>query len=134
MTMWLHSAGFGTRPEKILVTAGGSENRGLLQVIADVFDAQVEAVEVKDSAAFGAALRAAKGFYAIKGESREWKELIEPFARQGGRGIVRPRKEAANIYRGEHGLLGVYESCQNRVLGSGGDPEVSIRKFRESYG
>jgi len=134
MAMWLHSAGFGTRPEKILVTAGGSENRGLLQVIADVFDAQVEAFEVKDSAALGAALRAAKGFLAIKGDSRGWKELTEPFARQRGRGIVRPRKEAVDIYRGEHGLLGLYEACETFALGLGGDPEVRVRKFRETYG
>jgi xylulokinase len=133
MSMWFHSSGFGARPEKILVTAGGSENRGLLQVIADVFDVEVEALEVKDSAALGAAVRAAKGFLAIKGNVCDWKELTEPFARQGSRGIVRPRQEAVNIYHGEHGLLSVYESCQKWALGHGGDPEVEVRRFREIY-
>ncbi|NTV57709.1 MAG: carbohydrate kinase [Deltaproteobacteria bacterium] len=134
MSMCLHSEGFGTHPEKILVTAGGSENQGLLQTIADVFDAEVESFEVKDSAALGAALRAAKGFLATKGDFREWKALTEPFTRHRGLGIVRPRKEAVKIYRGGHGLLGVYAACEKFALGLGGDPQAAIRRFRKGYG
>ena len=134
MSMCLHSEGFGTHPEKILVTAGGSENQGLLQTIADVFDAEVESFEVKDSAALGAAFRAAKGFLAAKGDFREWKALTDPFTRCLGPGIVRPRKEAVKIYRGGHGLLGVYAACEKFALGLGGDPQAAIRRFRKGYG
>jgi xylulokinase len=134
MSMCLHSAGAGTPPEKILVTAGGSGNQGLLQVIADVFDAEVESFEVKDSAALGAALRAAKWFLGRKGDFREWKALADPFTRHRGLEIVRPRKEAAKIYRGAHGLLGVYEACEKFALGLGGDPQVKVRRFRETHG
>jgi hypothetical protein len=88
---------------------------------------------VKDSAALGAAFRAAKGFLAAKGDFREWKALTDPFTRCLGLGIVRPRKEAVKIYRGGHGLLGVYEACEKFALGLGGDPEVNIRWFRETY-
>jgi xylulokinase len=133
MAMAHHSAGFGARPEKILVTAGGSENQGLLQVIADGFDAEVESFEVKDSAALGAALRAAKVFLAGKGTSREWKALADPFIRNRGQGIVRPRREAVNLYRGEHGLLRAYEACEKSALGLGGDPEERIRAFRQRH-
>ena len=134
MAMGLHSAGFGARPQRILVTAGGSENRGLLQVIADVFNAEVESFEVKDSAALGAALRAAKAFSAAKGESRPWKELTDLFIRQKGREMVRPSKEAVALYRGEHGLLSVYDACEKFALGLGGDPEATLRAFRETHG
>jgi xylulokinase len=134
MSMALHSAGFGTRPEKILVTAGGSENQGLLQTIADVFDAEVESFEAKDSAALGAAFRAAKKFLATKGDFREWKALTDPFTRHMGLGIVRPRKEAVETYRGAHGLLSVYEACERFALGLGGDPQAQVRNFRETYG
>ncbi|MCU0595340.1 MAG: FGGY family carbohydrate kinase [Desulfobacterota bacterium] len=39
MAMYLHSGWIGSRPKRILVTAGGSENRGLLTVLSHVFGA-----------------------------------------------------------------------------------------------
>jgi sugar (pentulose or hexulose) kinase len=103
-------------------------------VIADVFDAEVDSFEVKDSAALGAALRAAKWALGRRGDSRTWRELAEMFTREKKVLNVHPRKEAVAVYRGEHGLLRVYEACEKFALGLGGDPEAKIRKFRESHG
>jgi sugar (pentulose or hexulose) kinase len=47
MAMRLHSAGVDKRPARIFVTAGGSGNRGLLTVIADVFGVEVQTRELK---------------------------------------------------------------------------------------
>ena len=47
MAMHLHSAWVGKRPARIFVTAGGSGNRGLLTVIADVFGVGVQTWELK---------------------------------------------------------------------------------------
>ena len=130
MSMFLHSRGFGGKAEVILVTAGGSENRGLLQVIADIFNGEVRAFEVKDSAALGAAIRAARACLAARGDRRAWRDLAERFTRTKRAKAVFPRKEAAGIYHGDNGLLSVYEACEQYVLGRGIDPKDKVRRFK----
>ena len=44
---------------RIVVTGGASENQCIIQVIADVFGAQIVSIAQKDSASIGAAFRAA---------------------------------------------------------------------------
>ena len=58
LAMRLNSEWMATRPTKLVATGGGSRNRELLQIAADVFGCQVESLEVSDGAALGAALRA----------------------------------------------------------------------------
>jgi len=130
MSMFLHSRGFGRKADAILVTAGGSENRGLLQVIADVFNGEVRSFEVKDSAALGAAMRAAKGYFGDRGDRRTWSDIAEMFISRKNAKPVFPRKDAAGIYHGEKGLMDVYEACEKYVLGSGDDPKEEIARFR----
>lgn len=64
----------GERPERLLVTGGASRNRGILQVLADVFEARVQTLPASNSAALGAALRAA---HAVEG--LPWAELFARF-------------------------------------------------------
>jgi hypothetical protein len=79
-------------------------------------------------------LRAAKGVLDRRADCRPWRELAEIFTQKNRALRVHSRKEAVSIYRGEHGLLGVYKACEKFALGLGGDPEAKIRKFRESHG
>jgi xylulokinase len=132
MSMFLHSRRFGVKAETLVVTAGGSGNEGLVQVIADIFDAQVRSFEVKDGAALGAALRAAGGFLNAHGERKTWSELAEKFLRLNESKSVGPRKGAVRIYHGENGLLRVYEACEAYALGAGPDPEGRIKRFKEA--
>ena len=63
----IEKLGFRVRPEtRIFVTGGGSKNTTLLQVIANVFQADVYTQAVTNSAAYGAACRA---LHALKGGS-----------------------------------------------------------------
>eukprot|EP00434_Breviolum_minutum_P007854 symbB.v1.2.006929.t2/scaffold400.1/size211454/8 len=48
--------------KRIIATGGASSNRGILQVIADVFGVPVYTLEQSDSASLGAALRAAHAY------------------------------------------------------------------------
>lgn len=48
---------------KIVVTGGASNNRALLQVLSDVFNAETLIQETPDAAALGAAYRAAHGLH-----------------------------------------------------------------------
>ena len=70
LSMQLHSAWIGERPTSLRVTGGASKNRGILQILADVFDARIETLTLSNSSALGGALRAAQ---AVEGLS--WAEL-----------------------------------------------------------
>lgn len=59
LNMKLHSKWMGVKTERILLTGGASKNNGIAQVVADVFQAPVERLEIANSAALGAALIAA---------------------------------------------------------------------------
>ena len=59
LSMRRHSEWIGPAFTRLRVTGGASRSRGLRQILANVFQARVEAIAVADSAALGAAMRAA---------------------------------------------------------------------------
>jgi xylulokinase len=133
MAMYLHSGWTGLRPQTILVTAGGSGNPGLLTVISQVFGAEVRTLEVKESAALGAAIRAAHARLNRYEGGVSWRELREAGMSTGSSLIARPAEEAVRIYQGPGGLLEVYAACERFALGKGPDPEEPIKAYREHF-
>lgn len=95
LTMRLHSEWIDERPRHILVTGGASRNPGIRQVIADVFGAELQCLNVANSAALGAALRAAHA-----GNDIEWEALFDVFAAPDRDIAVRPNPDAAAVYDG----------------------------------
>ncbi len=59
LNMRLHSRWMEVKTERIRLTGGASKNDGIAQLVADVFQAPVERLDVSNSAALGAALIAA---------------------------------------------------------------------------
>jgi xylulokinase len=59
LNMRLHSQWMEEKAERIRLTGGASKNDGIAQLVADVFQAPVERLDVSNSAALGAALLAA---------------------------------------------------------------------------
>jgi xylulokinase len=57
--MRLHSQWLGEQPSLIRLTGGASQNNGIAQLVANIFQAPVERFAVANGAALGAALRAA---------------------------------------------------------------------------
>ena len=57
-SMFLHSAWMGEKPSRIQATGGASNNREILQIMANVFGVPVMRQETSNSAALGAAIRA----------------------------------------------------------------------------
>jgi xylulokinase len=133
MAMYLHSSWTGSRPQRIVVTAGASENQGLLNVIAQVFGTEVHSFEVKESAALGAALRAAHGCQNAKGKSVTWRDLTTPFLRHGLEEVVYPDQKQVEIYQGKNGLLSVYKACEAFGLDQGTDPREKIEVFQKQF-
>ena len=70
MAMAIHSAWMGVTVDAIYATGGASKNRDILQVMADVFGAHVDQLEVGNSACLGAALRAYPRGRAGRGAER----------------------------------------------------------------
>jgi len=89
LAMQRYSNFIGEAPTRILATGGASRNAGILQVIADVFQAEVRTLEVGNSSALGGALRAAN---ALGGHSFE--SLFERFVAPDPKLCFRPNASA----------------------------------------
>lgn len=57
--------------KRIVATGGASENKGILQVLSDVFGVKVYTLQQSDSASLGAAIRALHGYRSASGSSRK---------------------------------------------------------------
>jgi xylulokinase len=113
MSMKLHSQWMGVAPEKIFATGGASNDRVLLQIIADVMDCRVERIEVSKSAALGSALAAAHGFLASTGKNPKWEKLAAGFCKPVPGSEIKPDKAAAKIY---DKLLEIYADCESEAI------------------
>ncbi len=77
-SMRIHSEWMGETPKRIQATGGASNNREILQIMADVFGVPVMRQETSNSAGLGAAVQAQ--FVALKesGSTVSFEELTQP--------------------------------------------------------
>ncbi len=94
LSMRLHSDWIGEAMTTVLVTGGASRNRGLLRVLADVFQATIMPLSVSNSSALGGALRAAQGVGGLA-----WHDLYGQFAPPDRTLAVEPDARARPIYQ-----------------------------------
>jgi xylulokinase len=90
--MRLHSQWMEVKAERIRLTGGASKNNGIAQLVADVFQAPVERLEVSNSAALGAALIAA----AAAGENLA--DLQQTFCQASPGAALQPDPSLAPVY------------------------------------
>jgi xylulokinase len=119
LSMRLHSRWMGVAPAKIFATGGASNDRALLQVLADVMNCRVERIEVSKSAALGAALQAARGWHVAEGKAIKWDNLVAGFSAPVPGSEVLPNKKAAKVY---DQLLDKYGGCEDEALDAAGAP------------
>jgi xylulokinase len=93
LSMRRHSDWIGETPSTLLVTGGASGNRGILQVVADVFQAELRTLAVKNASALGGALRAAHALGAGSAES-----LFAQFSAPDPNVRVTPRSGTEGVY------------------------------------
>jgi xylulokinase len=113
LAMRLHSQWMKVSPEQIFATGGASNNRALLQVLADVMNCRVLRIEVAKSAALGAALQAAHGWLVAAGKKPKWENIIAGFCNPVPDSEIQPDKKAAKIY---DRLIGKYARCERQAL------------------
>ena len=93
MALARHSRWMGMTPSAIYATGGAAASSEILQIMADVFDAEVHRFESTDSAALGAALRAWQADMHLP-----WPEVVADFCRPLP-GCIRPDPPHVAIYR-----------------------------------
>ncbi len=113
LSMRRHSQWMQVSPEQIFVTGGASNDRALLQVLADVMNCRVVRIEVSKSAALGAALQAAHGFLSTAGKNPSWKRLVTGFTKPVAGSEIRPDKMVAKIY---DAMIKKYAACEQAAL------------------
>ena len=104
MSLALHSRWMGVRIATIYATGGASANRDVLQIMADVFDADVLQLETGNSAALGAALRAFHADRLADGQSAAMGGrdcgVRRPAARFPAQAAARQRRDVPSAHRG----------------------------------
>jgi xylulokinase len=113
LAMRLHSGWMKVSPKQIFVTGGASNDRALLQVLADVMNCRVLRIEVSKSAALGAALQAAHGWAVASGKGSNWEKLVAGFTKPVANSEIKPDKKAAKVY---DDLLKKYAACEAATL------------------
>jgi len=94
LSMRLHSDWIGEAMTTVLVTGGASKNKGLLRVLADVFQATIMPLSVSNSSALGGALRAAQGV-----DGSAWQTLYAQFSPPDRDLAVEPNPSARAVYQ-----------------------------------
>jgi xylulokinase len=131
MALALHSRWMNVTVDSIHATGGAAANRDILQVMADVFGADVYQLQVGNSAALGAALRAFHGGLAAEGVAMPWDEVVKDFAEPLAASRLPPDSSRHAVYRD---LIDVYAACEAHALGRGPDPAARLDVFRKSNG
>jgi xylulokinase len=99
MAMANHAAPvIGSRVSRVLATGGASANRDILQIAADVFDADVYQLAGGNSACLGAALRAFHAHERAQGRDRPWEQIVAGFAEPLADSRVTPIAENVAVY------------------------------------
>jgi len=110
MSMRIHSEWMGVRPSAIYVTGGASVNEDILQIMADVHNCAVHQFTVTNSAALGAALRAAHGYLSASAKDITWQDIVSQFAEPVPNSEIRPHNASAY-----EGLIKKYTECEQKI-------------------
>jgi xylulokinase len=129
MSMALHSGWMSVAIDTIHATGGASVNTQVLQVMADVFGAEVRRLEVGNSAALGAALRAVHADSLAEGRDLSWDDVVTGLAEPTAEARLKPDPRRHALYRE---LMPAYAACEAHALGRGADPSPVLQRLRQS--
>jgi xylulokinase len=130
LSMRLHSEWIGERPKEIFATGGASANEAILKIAANIFNLQIRKFDFTDSAALGAALRAAKSYYNSINIIKNWTEIIRDFVKTHEAVIIKPNNQYRELY---NDMLVLYKKCEDFVLFKDKNPEPFRIQFIKKY-
>ena len=115
MALARHSRWMGVDVDTIYATGGAAANAQILQVMADVFGADVLPLEVGNSAALGAAIRAFHGARAAAGAPIDWEDAIGGFVQPKEAARLSPAAGSDAVYRE---LMKAHAAFEAQALGT----------------
>jgi xylulokinase len=127
MALAQHARWMDVRVDTIHATGGAAANREILQVMADVFGAEVYQFTVGNSACLGAALRAVHADALSNGRPIGWEDVVKDLAQPVAASRIAPDPSRHALY-GE--LQRVYAACEAHALRGGPDPSALLEAFR----
>ena len=116
MSLALHSRWMGVKIATIYATGGASANRDILQVMSDVFDAEVWQLQTGNSAALGAALRAFHADRLADGQPLAWQDVVAGFVTPKPGSRLEPNPAHTATYRR---LIETYAERERAAVGAG---------------
>ena len=129
MAMAIHSSWMGVTVDVIQATGGAAANPQILQVMADVFGAEVHSSEAGNSAALGAAFRAVHAERLAEEQPMPWEKAVA-LATPAAPRVVTPHPGRQAIYRD---LLPIYAACEAHALDRGPDPSPLLARFASDH-
>ena len=93
-----HASLVSTTIERVIATGGAAVNRAILQVMANVFGVDVYRLDVDNSAALGAALRAYHAERRHAGEPVPWQTAVSEFTEPNPGHRVSPNPRHVKMY------------------------------------
>ena len=126
-----HARWMGVAISTIHATGGAAANPDILQVMADVFDADVLRFEAGNSAALGAALRAWHADEHARGRTLSWEDIVAGLAEPVAASRLSPRPAVRPLYAD---LRDVHRACEAHALGTGPDPTPAVAAFVRRWG
>jgi len=130
-SMAIHSKWMGVRTRTIYATGGASANREILQIMANMHNADVYQFQVGKSAALGAALRAAHADRKAARNEMPWRQVVAGFTEPIRESRVQPHKPAVRVYRAFQKL---YRACEAHALRGGPDPARARERLLSTLG
>ena len=125
-----HSQWMGVDVNTIYATGGAAANRSILQVMADVFGADVYRFDVENTACLGAALRSFHGDVTAAGQRIDWTDVVRDVAAPSASTRLCPDPARHAIYRE---LMPIHAACEAHARGRGADPAKAIERFRRRF-
>jgi xylulokinase len=113
MAMRNHSRWMGVEISTIYATGGASRNSDVLQVMADVFNANVFPSPVGNSACLGAALRAWHGYDKARGNDIDWRVIVKDLALPDPSTVIAPNPDAVKVYEK---LADAHQQFENELI------------------
>jgi len=93
-----HAAAVSGTIDRVIATGGASVNRAILQVMANVFGVDVDRLDVENSAALGAALRAYYADRLATDDAISWKTVVSGFTDPQSGNRVSPNPKHVAMY------------------------------------
>ncbi|MFX1498848.1 MAG: xylulokinase [Promethearchaeota archaeon] len=130
LSIRLHSKWITEELNEIYATGGASENKGIIQTLANIFNKAVRIFPITNSAVLGAALRSKKSYLDFIGNEVTWENIVKSFLNIQSSTVVLPVQKYKELY---DDMLELYKNYENYILKNGENPEKLRNYFIKKH-